>query len=326
MTTIGYAGALLGGLLTVLSPCAALLVPSFFAYAFTARAQLLGRTAVFFAGLLVTMVPLGLAAGAFGMVGGPRRVVVVTVLSYAVIAFGVLQAFQVRRPRLPRWAAIRSRRYSRSVPVGERRRDPRGVLAVFVLGATYGVAGVCSGPVLGSVLAVAAVGGDPAYGAAVLAVYSVGMVVPVFCLALVWPRWTSARRWRWLRPRTVRVLGQTTTVVSLVSGALFVAIGVLLLATGGTADLGGLLGVDAQFRLESALLGWTARVPDVLVVAGGVLLVLAVVAGHRWSRRGSGGSDEPADPHVEGDEQHEDREGAAQDALRQPVSDPFAGE
>ncbi|WP_009945137.1 hypothetical protein [Saccharopolyspora erythraea] len=34
MTEIGLVGAFLGGLLSLLSPCSALLLPSFFAYAF----------------------------------------------------------------------------------------------------------------------------------------------------------------------------------------------------------------------------------------------------------------------------------------------------
>ncbi len=35
MTQIGLLGAFLGGVLALLSPCSALLLPSFFAYAFT---------------------------------------------------------------------------------------------------------------------------------------------------------------------------------------------------------------------------------------------------------------------------------------------------
>jgi len=51
MTGIGYLAAFLGGVLTLLSPCSALLLPAFFAYAFASRSRLLGRTAVFYAGL-----------------------------------------------------------------------------------------------------------------------------------------------------------------------------------------------------------------------------------------------------------------------------------
>ena len=64
---VGYAGAFLGGMAAILSPCAALLLPAFFAYAFGGdRARLLGRTGLFYLGLLLTLVPLGLGAGALG--------------------------------------------------------------------------------------------------------------------------------------------------------------------------------------------------------------------------------------------------------------------
>lgn len=64
---IGYGGAFLGGMAATLSPCAALLLPAFFAYAFgDDRARLLGRTGLFYLGLLLALVPLGLGAGALG--------------------------------------------------------------------------------------------------------------------------------------------------------------------------------------------------------------------------------------------------------------------
>ena len=57
MTDVGYLAAFLGGLLALLSPCSALLLPSFFAYAFTGRGRLLAHTGVFYLGLAATLVP-----------------------------------------------------------------------------------------------------------------------------------------------------------------------------------------------------------------------------------------------------------------------------
>ena len=66
MTTIGIAGAFFGGIATLLSPCAALPLPGFFASAFASRTRLLAKMALFYLGLLLTLVPLGALAG-----GGP---------------------------------------------------------------------------------------------------------------------------------------------------------------------------------------------------------------------------------------------------------------
>ena len=60
---IGYGGAFLGGMAAILSPCAVLLLPAFFAYAFgDDRARLLGRTGLFYLGLLLALIVLVLSA------------------------------------------------------------------------------------------------------------------------------------------------------------------------------------------------------------------------------------------------------------------------
>lgn len=62
VTDVGYLAAFLGGLLALVSPCGALLLPAFFAYSIDSAARLLVRTGVFYAGLATTLVPLGAAA------------------------------------------------------------------------------------------------------------------------------------------------------------------------------------------------------------------------------------------------------------------------
>ena len=51
MSDVGYLAALLGGVLALLSPCSAMLLPAFFAYAFGSRRRLVSRTGVFYLGL-----------------------------------------------------------------------------------------------------------------------------------------------------------------------------------------------------------------------------------------------------------------------------------
>ena len=65
--------AFAGGILALLSPCSALLLPAFFAYAFPSRGKLLLRTGVFYLGLLTLFLPLGLGLGALGSLFLERR-------------------------------------------------------------------------------------------------------------------------------------------------------------------------------------------------------------------------------------------------------------
>jgi cytochrome c biogenesis protein CcdA len=51
MTEVNLLAALAAGTLSLLSPCSALLLPSFFAYAFASRTALMARTGVFYLGL-----------------------------------------------------------------------------------------------------------------------------------------------------------------------------------------------------------------------------------------------------------------------------------
>ena len=66
--------AFAGGLLALLSPCSALLLPAFFAYAFGSTGRLVTRTVIFYAGLIAVLVPVGLGLGAsepLSSSGGP---------------------------------------------------------------------------------------------------------------------------------------------------------------------------------------------------------------------------------------------------------------
>lgn len=265
MTSIGLAGAFLGGIATLLSPCAALLLPGFFATAFAARGRLLAKTALFYLGLLLTLMPLGALAGSVGRLLVHYRSALVTVSAVIIIALGIALAAGVSF-RLP--GAKTADKVASST-----RGDATGSLAIFLLGATYGVAGGCSGPILGSVLAVAALGGNALYGAALLAVYALGMLVPLVVLAALWDRFELRNL---LRPRPLVIGPITTTWVSLISGLLFIAIGALLLATAGTQNLASLLDTDTQVALEAKLQAAAAAIPDVLAW---LILAVIIVAG-----------------------------------------------
>lgn len=268
---IGLIGAFLGGVLTLLSPCSAVLLPGFFAHAFSTTSRLLGRTLVFYLGLLITLVPIGVTASALGSLVTEHRGTLVTVMAGLVIVLGVIQLLGISIP-LP----------GRTV---SHRRDARSTLSVLLLGAVYGVAGVCSGPILGSVLAVAALGRNPVYGGLTLAVYALGMAVPVFALALLWDRFELQRR-SWLRPTPVRIGPISTTRTGFISGLLFIGIGVLLLLTDGTGSLGGIVPIETQFAIESRLSRWASSIPGYVgaaILVAVITVIAFVLAGRRRS-------------------------------------------
>lgn len=263
---IGYAGAFLGGILSLLSPCSVMLLPAFFAYAFSDPATLVARTGVFYLGLVTTLVPLGVFAGTGGAFLNENRSLLLTLVACVVILFGVIQLAGIPIPGLSRTTR----------PGGDARR----AWTVYVLGTAYGVAGVCTGPILGSVLMVAAVGASPAYGAILLAVYAAGMALPLLVLALVWKRWSTGLRAA-LTPRELTVGRWTNSWHAIISGLLSTALGVLLLFVARDPEAGGILSIADQYRIETGVAELGGQVSNIFVL----VLCLAIGAAAWWLRR-----------------------------------------
>ncbi|MFE5712430.1 cytochrome c biogenesis CcdA family protein [Streptomyces sp. NPDC056501] len=269
---IGYFAAFLGGLLALLSPCSALLLPAFFAYSIDTRAKLVARTGILYTGLATTLVPLGAAGSFAGRFFYGNRDLLVTAGGWLIIGLGVLQLLGLGFA-------------SRRIAEASGRIRPTSALSVYALGLVYGLAGFCAGPILGSVLTVAALSGSPAYGGLLLAVYALGMAVPLFVLALLWERYDLGRR-RWLRGRPLRVGPLTLHSTSVLSGLFFIALGTLFLVFDGTTALPGLLPVDESFAVEERVAGLGRAVPDwaLLVAVVAVVAVALALRGRRGSR------------------------------------------
>ncbi|MGR4881815.1 cytochrome c biogenesis CcdA family protein [Streptomyces sp. LARHCF249] len=270
MTGIGYLAALLGGLLALLSPCSALLLPAFFAYSIDSASRLLARTGIFYAGLATTLVPLGAAGSYAGRFFHGNRDALVLAGGWLIIALGLAQILGL---------GFASQRVSEL----SGRIRPTTALSVYALGAVYGLAGFCAGPILGSVLTVAAVSGSPVYGGLLLAVYALGMAVPLFLLALLWERFDLGRR-RWLRGRAFTAGRFELHTTSLLSGLFFIALGAMFLAFDGASALPGLLDVDDSFAVEEWVRSVADGVPDWALL--GLVASGAAAAGlAQWRRR-----------------------------------------
>lgn len=128
---IGYLAALLGGLLALLSPCSALLLPAFFAYSIDSASRLLARTGIFYAGLASTLVPLGAAGSYAGRFFHSNRDGLVLAGGWLIIALGLAQILGL---------GFASKRISEL----SGRIRPTTALSVYALGAVYGLAGFCA--------------------------------------------------------------------------------------------------------------------------------------------------------------------------------------
>ncbi len=280
MVEVSYLAALLGGVLSLLSPCSALLLPAFFAYAFQPRGKLLAKTAIFYLGLSTTLVPLGMGISLVSRLVYGQRSTLILVSGLVIIALGVVQ--------------LVGRGFGLG-PLSRLSGKVRGTSAgaTFALGAVYGFAGFCSGPILGAVLTVAASSGQVSRGATLLAVYALGMAAPLFFLAILWGRFDLGRR-SWLRGREFHLGSLRLHTTNLVSGTLFILLGVIFIAYEGTSALSGLYEAygaeDLAYAAERWISSSTSSLPDVLVlaIALAAALTLAAVALGRRRRRPRG--------------------------------------
>ena len=273
MVEVTFLASFLGGLLSLLSPCSALLLPAFFAYAFQSRGELVGRTAVFYLGLCATLVPLGMGISAISSLVYGHRSTLITVSGLVIIVFGVVQ--------------IAGGGFAFG-PIERLRGRIKGdsIVTTFCLGAVYGFAGFCSGPILGAVLTVAASSGSALRGAGLLATYAAGMAAPLFLMALLWDRLDEHRRW--LRGREFSLGRLRLHTTNLISGLMFVAIGVMFIAFEGTSGLEGLYASGGATDLAFSAERWAEAASERVPVSA-ALAVLGVLLGgylaYRLSRR-----------------------------------------
>ncbi|WP_210687272.1 cytochrome c biogenesis CcdA family protein [Mycolicibacterium sp. GESEQ-9] len=271
MSGVGLLGAFLGGLASLLSPCSALLLPSFFAYAFDRTRLLILRTFAFWVGLCAVLVPLGAGVGALGSVVTRYRSEVTVIGGLVLIGFGLMTLLGKG------FGVSGMQRLTARINIS-------GTVSVLALGAVYGLAGFCAGPLLGAVLTMSAMGADPVYGALLMAIYALGMATPLFLLAWLWDRFKLSER-TWLRGRPVRLGPIETHTTSLLTGAMFIALGVVFLFTDGTANLGGVLSVDAQYDLQVWLGRLSSAVSDPVLILGVVTVLIAWRSILLWRRR-----------------------------------------
>jgi cytochrome c biogenesis protein CcdA len=271
--------------LSLLSPCSALLLPAFFAYAFGGGGELVKKTGIFYLGLATTLVPLGMGISAVSALFYGHRSTLILTSGALIIAFGVLQL-------LGRGFTIG--------PLSRLRGRIRGedAGAVFSLGAVYGFAGFCSGPVLGAVLTVAAASGEALRGAVLLAVYAAGMAAPLFLMALFWDRLDLESR-SWLRGREISFGGLRLHTTNLISGAMFILLGTLFIAYEGTSALSGFYesngATDLAFAAEQRANDVARGVPEMPLLAGlaallAVLLLRRRLGGSKDASSAGGGA------------------------------------
>ena len=204
--------AVAAGLVSFSSPCCLPLVPGYLSYVAAlpvegmteraARRETARASVHFVLGFTFVFTLLGLGASAVGNVLLRNQDAITRWFGVPIVFLGLSSMGILRIPLLQREGRI----FLGQVPRGPRWAFPLGM--AFAAGWTP-----CIGPVLATILATASVRGSMAWGAALLALYGLGLGVPFIALALGYRRAQRSTRFLARHGRTIERAGGLALVV-----------------------------------------------------------------------------------------------------------------
>jgi cytochrome c biogenesis protein CcdA len=227
--------ALVAGTVALLAPCCiSVMLPAYFASAAHNRRTLIAMTFLFGIGIATVILPIALGATVLRRLIMGNHTLVYVAGGTALVALGVY--------------VLAGGRIALPMP-GRRATQGSGAWSVYSLGVFSGVASSCCAPVLAGVVTLSGVAESFSVSLSLGLAYVMGMVGPLFVMALLWERF-DWRNSRMFRPRLFSY--RIGRVERWVSGTA-VASGVLLLTMGVTTLLIGFTGASMATR------GWLAR-------------------------------------------------------------------
>ena len=221
ISNIGVLTAFAAGIVSFLSPCVLPLVPGYVSYvagravaerpadgAVALRLPAVGLSVCFVLGFSTVFVLLGASATALGQLLLAYRYELNIVGGAIVILFGLFLIGVLH----PAWL-MRDVRYQAAIAGGR-------PISAYLLGLAFAFGWTpCIGPILGAILTVSAASATVGGGAALLAIYSLGLGVP-FLLAAMFTGGLMAR---------LKAIGRVGRLLQFAAGAILILMGVAMI-------------------------------------------------------------------------------------------------
>lgn len=270
----------LGGMLALFAPCCvSFLFPSYFATAFKQKSQIFFMTFVYFIGLALVLVPIGLGVSALSRIFAGYHEEVFLIGGIFLIFLSILTIFGKTIP-LPF-----------QVKPNFQKSD---VLSIFILGLISGAASSCCTPVLIGVMTITALSGTFLYALLLSLTYVLGMVFPLFILSYFWDKYDFSKA-KWLQGKvfTWKIFGKTHYIHTshLLSAGILGLMGILIVILaflGKTWTSVSYLKkmTDIFGAMTNTIIEKTKFIPEYVWMIGAALLVIFIVWQSLKSKKG----------------------------------------
>ena len=261
----------LGGMLALFAPCCvSFLFPSYFATAFKQKSKIFFMTFIYFLGLAIVLVPIGLGVSALARIFVNYHEEVFLVGGIFLIFLSILTLF------------------GKTIPMPFKVKpsfQKSDVLSIFLLGLVSGAASSCCTPVLVGVLTITALSGTFLYAFLLSLTYVLGMVFPLFILSYFWDKYDFSKA-KWLQGKVfeLKLFGKTHYIHTshLVSAAILGIMGILIVVLAildktwtSTSYLKQMTNVFGRFT--NFIIDKTKFIPEYIWVILAIIILLIII-------------------------------------------------
>jgi cytochrome c biogenesis protein CcdA len=241
----------IAGLAALFAPCCiTVLLPSYLGSIFREKRQVILMTLVFFFGILTVFLPLGLGVSVLAVIFREYHNFIFTIGGLFLTGLGL--------------SILLQKKFSLPFHVNPTLKE-HNAASVYVLGIFSGIATTCCAPVLAGALALAALPGSIFWGGLYTVMYVLGMVSPLFLIAVFLDKVDFTKRlMRVRKPWEYSFFGRkvSITISDLVAGVMFLGMGLLIIYLAFMKDL--TVNSDYQIRLNLYFAQLTAVVNEFL--------------------------------------------------------------
>lgn len=213
-----FVTAFIAGIAALLAPCCiGVLLPAYLGSVFKSKSKIFLMTFVYFLGILTIFLPLGLGIAALGSFFTDNHSLFFAIGGVFMLSIGILMLLG-KSVMLPIHVHPKLEKYDFG--------------SIYVLGLFSGIATTCCAPVLAGVLALSALPGSIWLGGLYALTFVVGMVLPLFILAIMIDRTKVFDKFRSLKRKVnYSLFGRkiTANLSHIIAGGIFAVFGSFIL-------------------------------------------------------------------------------------------------